>query len=1073
MHPRCCRWPLAVGLCALLWADVPDWGSVNGALAADTFGNSIQFNRDIRPILSDACYQCHGPDSAKRQAELRLDREDSAKVDRGGYRAITEGDADASELVRRIFSEDPDVQMPPPTRARRLSDDEKSRIRQWIAEGGVWQPHWSLVPPLRPAAPAHSDNDWIANPVDAFVLAQLQAKGMSPATRADPVTLLRRLTLDLTGLPPTPAEIDAFLADESPDAWEKVVDRLLTSPRFGERMAIRWLNAARYADTNGYQTDGERSMWRWRDWVIEAYNANMPFDQFTIEQLAGDLLPGATTAQRLATAFNRNHRGNSEGGIIPEEFAVEYVVDRVETTSTVWLGLTVGCARCHDHKFDPVTQREFYQLYAFFNNIPEYGRAIKYGNSPPTMPAPTPEQQGSLAALDHLLAAAHGKVNALAPHLALELASWEAARTGEGKLLSGGAPLGDVGVTRSLVGHWPLAGDLAGRVGPGPATTSAASLAYIDSPVGQAARLDGQSHIDCGNVADFGFLHKFSFAAWINVQGSRQGTILSRMTEDPLSEGYSFAMHDGKVQLNLIKRWLDDALRVETLQPLPAEGWHHVAATYDGSRVAPGVRLYVDGQPCETKVILDELNQTFQSKEPLRIGTGGPSGKFAGAIGEVRVYESCLSPDEVGLLAEPSSVERILASPAAERSPTQAGKLSAWFLANHASAEIREAYATAAELVASRAALVESFPTAMVMIELPEPRPAHVLLRGEYDKPQDRVDRGVPGCLPALSDSSPSAANALPDRLSLAQWIASPGHPLTARVAVNRLWQMFFGRGLVPTVDDFGAQGEPPSHPELLDWLAVEFVENGWDTKALIKTIVTSATYRQTSRVPPADYQRDPDNRWLARGPRQRLSAEMIRDQALAASGLLVENLGGPSVRPYQPSALWKELADTEYVQDHGEGLYRRSLYTFWKRTVAPPAMITFDAGGRETCVVRESRTNTPLQALTLMNEVTFVEASRALAARVIREAGPRPEDRLTLAFRLLTARAPSQQELATLVAGLAAQRDFFQADPQAAAQLLTVGESPVDPAADPIELAAYTMQAGLIMNLDETITKE
>lgn len=1020
---------------------------------------SVQFNRDIRPILSDNCFQCHGPDHAQRKANLRLDVETSAKGElEDGQRAIVPGRLADSELYRRITSGDTESHMPPPTSGKKLSLAQIELISRWIDQGARWEKHWAFIAPRRPALPAAHRAEWIRNPIDAFVLARLEREGLAPSPEADKTTLIRRVTLDLTGLPPTPDEVSQFLVDNRPDAYERLVDRLLRSPRYGERMAVRWLDAARYADTSGYQTDGVRSMWRWRDWVIEAFNRNLPFDQFTIEQIAGDLLPGATLDQRIATGFNRNHRGNAEGGIIPEEYAVEYVVDRIDTTATVWLGLTMACARCHDHKFDPITQQEFYQVFAFFNNVPEKGRAIKVGNSPPMIKAPTREQQEGLRALEQRLAAAEAEFAALEPDVVASEAQWCAAFVTSQPIAW--AP------REALVAHFPMDDNTREKLH--------ARRGEVDGPmrfasglIGGAAVFDGASEVNAGDLANFGYFDKFTFSAWILGQ-SESGTLLARMADSADADGYSLQLADGKLQVNLVKRWLDDALRVETEQSLAPGQWHQIAVTYDGSRLAGGVKIFVDGQPQKIKVLLDELNQSFSSAEPLRIGGGGPGSRFKGLIDDVRIYDSDLSADDVRLLATGESIDAIVATAPRDRTVGQSAKLRAYYLDVHAAQPIQAARRQISDLLKKKREFEESFPTTMVMEEMSVPRETFVLARGQYDKPGEQVFPSVPVSL------NPLAAGTKRDRLSLARWLVDPANPLTARVAVNRFWQSYFGTGLVKTVDDFGAQGDAPSHPELLDWLATELIAGGWDMKAMQKLIVSSAVYRQSSKTTPDLYERDPDNRLLARGPRLRLSAEVIRDSSLAVSGLLVEQLGGPSVNPYQPPGLWKELTGGgDVVQDHGAALYRRSLYTFWKRTIAPPSMIVFDAAGREACSVRETRTNTPLQALTLMNEVTFVEAARALAQRVMVSGGATPGERISLAFRLVMARNPAPEELKILSANLARQLDQFRAQPAAAEKLLGVGETPVDSMLNAGELAAYTAVANLILNLDEAVTKE
>jgi mono/diheme cytochrome c family protein len=1037
------------------------WLACGGGPTTARAQGGAQFNRDIRPILSDNCFPCHGPDAAKRKADLRLDVEESAKRDVDGTRPIVPGKLDASRLYARITSTQADEQMPPPESGKKLSGAQIEAIAQWIRAGAPWEKHWSLIPPARPVPPRVRAADWVRNPIDAFILARLEAEGLAPSAEADKTTLARRVTLDLTGLPPTLAEVDDFLADDSPEAYERLVDRLLRSPRYGERMAARWLDAARYADTSGYQTDGVRTMWRWRDWVIEAFNRNLPFDRFTIEQLAGDLLSGATLEQRIATGFNRNHRGNAEGGIIPEEYAAEYVVDRVDTTATVWLGLTVACARCHDHKFDPITQQEFYQFFAFFNNVPEKGRAIKVGNSPPLIKAPTRLQHEQWQALDGERIAAEDAFAQLQGELAAGESRWAAN-------FAPGGPI-DWAPGEALLAHFPLDDPAASA----PEKAAVARLAlegpitFAPGAVGRAASFDGASSANAGDVANFGYFDPFTLAAWIRPHADN-GIVLARMSGETDAEGYSLQLAGGKLQVNLVKRWLDDALRVETDEPLASDRWQHVAVTYDGSRVAGGLKIFVDGRPQTIRILLDELNQSFNTAEPLRIGGGGSGPAFDGLIDDVRIYKTDLSAADVSLLATRESIDAIAALRPRDRTAPQSAKLRAYYLERHAPAPIRAARARMVELRQRMREFEESFPTTMVMDELPTPRETFVLVRGQYDKPGGRVTADVPAHLNPLP--SPAARN----RLALARWLVDPANPLTARVAVNRFWQSYFGAGLVKTVDDFGSQGDAPSHVELLDWLATEFVAGGWDMKGLQKKIVTSATYRQSSKVASQQVERDPDNRLLARGPRFRLPAEVIRDSSLAASGLLVEELGGPSVHPYQPPGLWKELTGGgDVAQDHGANLYRRSLYTFWKRTIQPPSMMTFDASGREACSVRMARTNTPLQALALLNEITFVEAARVLAQRAMSQGGATPRERITLAFRLAVARRPSERELKILLGGFERQWADFRRRPPAAEGLLRVGEAPLDARLDPCELAAYTTVASLILNLDEMVTKE
>jgi hypothetical protein len=1055
-----------------------------GCAAAAAQSDTVGFNRDIRPILSDRCYTCHGPDEAKRKSKLRLDREDVAKSDLGGHFAIVPGNIAGSELIRRITSDDQARRMPPAwAGAAKLTDREIDLLTRWVAQGAPWQKHWSFLAPVRPALPEVRGKGWPKNAIDYFVMARLEREGVTPSPEADRRILIRRVSFDLTGLPPTPPEVDAFLRDRSANAYEKVVDRLLASPHYGERMAMRWLDAARYADTNGYQTDGERQMWRWRDWVIDAFNRNLPYDQFTIEQIAGDLLPGATRAQTIATGFNRNHRMNGEGGIIPEEYAAEYVVDRVDTTSTVWMGLTLACARCHNHKFDPFTQREFYQMFAYFNQLPERGNAFKYGNSPPVMAAPLPDQEARLKAVEQKLTVAEQRLMVLEAQIGRAQAAWETS-------LPGPAPV-DWAPSRAVAVHLPLAGDLSGEIiadpprsekylylmengpveGPVSFTGKAAwkdGETRVEAPIGGVGEFDGKRYVDVGDVGNFGFYDSFTLSARIN-PAAGSGTIVSRANDEAEGKGFALVLKDGHLRASLVQRWLDDGVRIESEEAVPLNRWSHVSLTYDGSRLASGVHLYLDGLPLRTKIDLDYMNQPFDAKQPLRIGGGlGADNRFRGQIAEVRVYRRALPAEEVAVLAVAEPVSRLAPVPAGQRSAAQATKLRSCFLERYSPEEMQAASRNVLDLREQRDRLADSFPTVMVMQDSAAPRQTHVLLRGAYDQPGDKVEPGVPAVLPPGPTGLPN------NRLGLARWLVDKANPLTARVAVNRFWQMDFGVGLVKTVEDFGSQGEWPSNPDLLDWLATEFVGNGWDMKALQKTIVMSATYRQSSKVTPELMRKDPENRMLARGPRVRLPAEMVRDQALVASGMLVDKIGGPSVKPYQPAGLWKELSGgDDYKQDHGDGLHRRSLYTFWKRTAPPPMMMNFDAAGREACVVRELRTNTPMQSLDLMNDVTFLEAARKMAERMMREGGSTAAERMGYGFELATARRPNDREREILAASFGYYRDMFQSDGASATRYLAQGEAARDARLDAPELAAYAAVASLIFNLDAALTKD
>jgi hypothetical protein len=1013
----------------------------------------VDFNRDVRPILSDKCFSCHGPDAVAKKIPLRLDSEAAAKADLGGHRAIVDGDPAASAVVKRITADKPAMRMPPAYSGLKLNDTEIQTIQDWIRQGAQWQKHWAFIAPVRRALPEVSDAAWAMTPIDRFVLEQLDKAGLKTSPEAGRETLIRRVSLDLTGLPPTVAEVDAFLADKSPNAYEKVVDRLLASPRYGERMAVRWLDAARYADTNGYQFDGERSMWRWRDWVIDSFNRNQPFDQFTVEQIAGDLLPGATTEQKIATGFNRNHRANTEDGIIAEEYAVEYVVDRVETTSAVFLGATLGCARCHNHKYDPFSQKNFYQMFAYFNNVPELGRAMKYGNSPPLVAAPTRDQQQKMDALLRRIDAGRREITKNTKAIDAAQKQWEAS-------LSKQAPL-----------YWAPSSGLVTLASFDDEADTKAPVAKAEGRIGQAAVFDGKASIDLGSTGSFDIEDRFTLSAWIYSDAVPDGSIMSRMVDAPKGRGYGVHADAGKIHVNITNNYADDAIRLETEQTLEPKRWYNVTVTYSGSRLAEGLTVMIDGKPAPVKVLLDSLYRPFNNagkafREPFRIGAGwGSERRFRGLIDEVRIYNRVLNAGEIAAMAIGRSVNQIAGQ--AARNETEKNLLHWSFLDNAAEPATRESWKRLTLMEREREAMERTFPTVMVMAESPKPKDTFLLIRGAYDKHGQRVEPGVPEVLNPLPSDVPK------NRLALAKWLVDPANPLTARVTVNRFWQMHFGTGLVKTTEDFGVQGDSPSNPDLLDWLATEFIRTGWNVKALQKTIVMSATYRQSSKASPEQLQRDPANRLLGRGPRHRLAAEMVRDQALYASGLLVEKVGGPSVKPYQPEGLWKEqnMQDTDYQPGRGEDLYRRSLYTFWKRTIPPPMMTNFDAAGREACVVRETRTNTPLQALNLMNDITFSEAARFIAQRMMKEAGSDVQSRLRHGFRLVLSRQPTDAEIGVLQNSLNFHRDYFASDVSKAQALLKEGQSPADTSLNPAELAAYASVASLVLNLDEAIT--
>ncbi len=967
----------------------------------------VDFSRDIRPILSDRCFMCHGPDATHRQASLRFDTPDG-----GLARPEVQ-----NEVLRRIAETGGDRMPPQGSGKASLTAREIGLVKAWVADGAKYRPFWSFVPPARPAS---------GNSIDAFVRARLAKEGLKPSLEAPRSRLIRRVTLDLTGIPPTLAEVDAFEKDTSPNAYEKVVDRLLASPRYGERMAFRWMEAARYGDSNGYQTDGPREMWRWRDWAIEAFNQNKPWDQFTVEQIAGDLLPNATLDQRIASGFNRNHRTTGEGGIIDEEYRVEYVADRTQTTATVWMGLTLGCARCHDHKYDPLTQKDFYRLYAYFNQIPnEKGFTWNYGPEEPLVKAPTPDQAKNLANLDSKLAAARQALSALEPKRTAGLQKWE---------------------QRPAVKDWTVTEGLVFR-----SAWVKAPQPEVVGPFGKAWVFDGKDGAQAnGDAADFGYLQPFTYSAWIKPE-AEDGAIMTRLEDYIESQGHGLYLLKGKVRIHVTQRFTDLGLRVETTNAVRLNQWQHVTVTYDGKRWAAGVKIYLDGKPQATTILFDQNTEPFRKKDtPIRIGWGGGL-RFHGAIGDARIYKRALSGEEVAALAEPVA--------------TQRAKSNLAFLENSAPKDLKAALVNFKTAETDRDKFHDSIPTVMTMADGAK-RDTFLLKRGAYDAPGDPVTAGVPAILPQTTGTN--------DRLALARWLVDRQNPLTARVTVNRFWQSLFGTGIVKTVDDFGAQGEWPSHPELLDWLAVEFMDNGWNVKAIQKLMVLSETYRQASVVSPELLEKDPDNRLLARGPRMRLGPEKIRDQALAVAGLLVDKLGGPSVKPYQPAGLWQELSGNNgYVQAKGDDLYRRSLYTYWKRTIPHPFMVNFDSPNREQCAVFENRTNSPLQALDLMNEITFTEASRKLAERMISEGGTTPETRVDYGYRLLLARVPTEKQREVLLRTLSKFEATYTADAAAAEKLIHEGDSKAKEGIPPAQLAAYTGVASLMLNLDEAVTKQ
>ncbi len=1004
----------------------------------------IDFDREIRPILSETCYTCHGPDQKTRKAKLRLDTRDGAFAKHDDYQIVKAGDRTTSELYRRLITTDEDDHMPPASVDKPLTRVQIEKIGQWIDQGAKWEQHWAFVKPESPSIPQPATDGWAKNEIDEFILARLETEGLRPSPEADRETLVRRASLDLRGLPPTVQEVEAFLQDDSPEAYEALVERFLATPQYGEKMALHWLDLARYADTHGYHLDSGRDMSHWRDWVIDSFNGNMPYDQFTVEQIAGDLLPDATPRQKLASGFNRNNMINFEGGAIPEEYLTYYIRDRVTTTSTVFLGLTMACAQCHDHKFDPISQNEFYRFYAYFNAVSERGLDGGRGNADPLIRLPSEEQKAELDRLNTGLTEAKQRLEQALPGIDRAQVDWEKSLAGQARIpwltlkplkarSTGGAALAvqeDLSV---------LAG------GPNPENDSFEVLARVPSGTITGFRLEalrddslprkGPGRADNSNFV----LTAFELATSpVDSPDPAQAIPFGSAQADFAQAGYDVS---GAIDADDNTGWAIDA----------------------PTRHKDGVAWFIPVQPIQASA---ETQLRFRLKF---------DGKFSKhSLGRFRLSwttdPNVATPDAM----LPLDLSEIIAKVPGDRTPEETKTLRNHYR-NTVSSEHTGLAGEVSRLDGERKALEAKIPTSMVMDEMDKPRDTFVLIRGQYDQHGDKVTPGVPASL------SPLPSDAPPNRLGLARWLVDPENPLTARVTVNRFWALVMGTGIVKTANDFGTKGEQPTHPKLLDWLATDFVRSGWDVKRLMKMMLTSATYRQNTRTDPNLLEKDPYNRLYARGPRFRLSAEEIHDTALSVSGLLVNSIGGPAVFPYQPPGLWEELSSRKdsknwsaqfYTQSEGSDLYRRGVYTFWKRTSPPPSLQAFDAPDRETCTVQRERTSTPLQALVLLNDPTYVEASRKLAERLMTEVGTDSGERIRFAFRLATSRYPSEQEVALLRDLFENQLERFRRLPESAAQLLSVGESGRDTSLDPAEHAAWTSVSCMILNLDETITK-
>ncbi|HUQ92127.1 MAG TPA: DUF1553 domain-containing protein [Bryobacteraceae bacterium] len=991
---------------------------------------TIDFQRQVRPILSDACFLCHGPDKGTRMADLRLDTREGAFEARKNGKLIQPGDPKASLLYRRITHEKPALRMPPVHTKKSLTESQKEILGKWIAEGAEWKEHWSFQPPVKRPPPVVRNKAWGRTPIDNFILAKLEAARLTPALDADRRTLIRRVTLDLTGLPPTPEEIDSFLKDRNPKAYEKVVDRLLSSNRWGEHRGRFWLDAARYADTHGLHIDNYREMWLYRDWVINAFNRNLPFDRFTIEQLAGDMLPNRTLEQQIASGFNRCNITTNEGGSIPEEVDAMYQKDRVETTSTVWLGLTTGCATCHDHKFDPIAQKEFYQMVAFFKNTTQKPLDGNIQDTPPILFVPLEEDRTRWQLLNERSTELRARKEQLQS---------EASQSAIPEIEP------PAGVSLPLPALPP---EVTQQAGP--------------SEKISALKFNGKAALEIPDIPLADPSQPFTLSAWVYVPGDEALVVASHTDSKTQSQGWILDITTRQPRFVWMHPGLTPKpqIRGNPQQRLRAKAWSHIAVTYDGSREEAGLTIYVNGTPLTTERVYSDPSEEIKPADPSRIafrmGSDGKRSLKGGALADLRFYRQALGDDLIEALSKWNTSSH--------------ARAQMLFFVNRTNAAYQVAAAQLDEVEKQRREVRRRGAVTHVMQENANSKPvARILYRGQYDQPREEVSANVPSVLPPMSSELPR------NRFGLAQWIIDPSNPLTARVTVNRFWQELFGTGLVKTAEDFGSQGEAPANPELLDWMAVEFRESGWDIKAFYRLLVTSSTYRQALTVTPEKLKKDPENRLLSRGPRFRMDAEMVRDFALASSGLLTEKIGGPSVRPYQPEGIWETVAMKSsttrfYKRDHGDSLYRRSLYTFWKRSAPPASMEIFNAPSRENCTVRRERTNTPLQALVTLNDVQYVEAARRLAERAFTK--PTFDTRLDFITTQVIARPFETRERAVVRSAYKDFLAYYTGRESDAVKLISTGESKPEQNLPAAELAAWTMVANQVLNLDEALNK-
>jgi mono/diheme cytochrome c family protein len=1067
---------IVCAMAALIIAAVAFWLVQRKSAGAS---GKLSFNQTIQPILSENCYACHGPDPGARKAGLRLDRAEFAFAPHEKFGpAIIRGNPGNSPLVRRIESKDARERMPPPEARHTLTPQQIATLREWVKEGAPYEEHWSFIPPKLPPVPQNAGERWARNSIDHFVLSRLEKEGLSPSPEADRSTLIRRVTYDLTGLPPTPEESQAFVTDSSPDAYEKVVDRLLASPRYGEHRAHYWLDVARYGDTHGLHLDNFRSIWPYRDYVIRSYNQNKPFDQFVKENLAGDLLPERNLDTLIASAFLRVGISSGEGGTLIEELRVNNKRERAEAFGAAFLGLTTGCAVCHDHKFDPITKKDFYQLTAFFNNLTENPSNDDRNDWPPFIRVPRETNRTEFERVLAQRSAIENQIAARREQSRQLVSSW---------LSNAGAPPQPVdtqGMQVRLRFDEQKGNDFFNSA-PNP---SLKTVTATENPVfwGEGTwlwpymRMDTATRIDLPGIGDMESDQPFSIAFWLRPDlrpleskdtKKPDGIIVAHADSGRAFRGWQLRIDQRKLAFTLASNAPQNAITIESKDPVLIEGgWRHVVASYSGSGKAEGLKLYLDGQLLDCKVVRDSLKGSIRANVPLTLGRASPDANplRQSAFQDFRFYARALSASEAARLPYEDYVSELVKIPQSRWTEDQFKVISDFYFAQRDDAT-RALTAQLPDLNLRLDSLSKDGDITLVSEESSGLAYADILTRGVYNARTERVRPAVPHFLPQLPAGAPL------DRRTLAEWTVSRQNPLTARVTVNRMWQELFGTGIVETTEDFGVMGARPSHPELLDWLAVDFRDHGWDVKRFYKQVVMSATYRQSARLTPELAERDPKNRLLARGPRFRMDSEMLRDTALAASGLLVEKIGGPSVKPYQPPGIWEGSHDAsntrKYVQDHGDALYRRSLYTFWKRMATMPDMDAFDSPMRDAACTRRQRTNTPLQALVEMNEPLRLEASRKLAERLIRKSS-NSGARLDYLAWLLLSRPWTAKEKSILESALKRYEATYSKEPAKAAQLVRVGESRVDTGMTAPELASWMLVSSEVLNLDAVLNK-